>query len=328
MKGAPPKACSIDTPTVSVVVGVRDGGEHLEPSLSSILGQTGVALELIVVDDGSRDDTASALEALARTDPRVRVVHQEAAGLTRALIRGCAAARGEFIARHDADDISLSDRLRLQADLLRGDPLLGFVSCWSRAIGPRDETLWELTPPGGTEEATRRLVDELGGPIHGSVMMRRAHYEEVGGYRPEFYFAQDSDLWLRLVERGRFALVDRLGYEFRVSESSLTARYRRAQRRLGQLSRECFHARRAGRPEKALIERASALRPKAGDASRRGSRFAGSYFIGRSLLARRDVRAGTYLREAARLRPLDPRVWLSLAQLALIRFQSGRAGRR
>src|SRR5438445_3821400 len=88
-------------PEVSVVMGVYNGASHLAATLDSILSQDGVELEFIVVNDGSTDESAEILNCYASRDSRVRVIHQDRAGLTRALISGCDAARGEFIARQD-----------------------------------------------------------------------------------------------------------------------------------------------------------------------------------------------------------------------------------
>jgi glycosyltransferase involved in cell wall biosynthesis len=99
-------------PRISVVTSVYNGERYLRESLESVLSQEGVDLELIVVDDGSEDSTPEILADSATRDPRLRVLTQENRGLTVALIRGCAEARGEFIARHDLDDLSLPGRLR------------------------------------------------------------------------------------------------------------------------------------------------------------------------------------------------------------------------
>ena len=103
---------------ISVVMSVHNGGSDLADTMNSILSQERVQLEFIVVNDGSTDQTGQILDEYMRRDNRVRVIHQENTGLTRALIRGCAAATGEFIARQDAGDRSLPGRLRLQADTL------------------------------------------------------------------------------------------------------------------------------------------------------------------------------------------------------------------
>jgi glycosyltransferase involved in cell wall biosynthesis len=304
----------VTAPLVSVVTGVYNGGPDLRPSLESVLDQRGVEFELIVVDDGSTDDTPALLDELARRDPRVRAVRQENQGLTRALIRGCAEARGEFIARHDGDDLSLPGRLERQARRLQGDPSLCLVSCWARARGPGDELLLEICRTAEPATATERLLNRYEGPPHhGSVMFRRSCYEHVGGYRAEFYFAQDSDLWLRLGEVGRLAYEQDFLYSFRVGEESISSRWRAVQHALGELAHECQAARRAERPEAELLRRAAVLRP--GLAPRaRPDPAAGAYFIGRCLLARRDPRARRYFRKALARRPWSLKVWVSLLQ--------------
>jgi len=83
---------------------VYNGGTALAATLDSVLAQEGVAFEFIVVDDGSTDGSGALLDDHAQRDERLRVIHQDNRGLTRALIRGCAAARGPFIARQDAGD--------------------------------------------------------------------------------------------------------------------------------------------------------------------------------------------------------------------------------
>src|SRR5207248_4935406 len=93
-------------PQVSVLLAVYNGDRHLEESLRSVLNQSFADLELIVVDDGSTDRTAEILAAVQRVDPRVVVVRQENRGLTASLVRAVSVARGEYLARQDADDIS------------------------------------------------------------------------------------------------------------------------------------------------------------------------------------------------------------------------------
>src|SRR5713101_2694160 len=112
----------VTSPLISVVTAV-DRRQYLESSLASVLTQTNVELELVVVDDASVDGAAEVLARLADRDPRVRVLRQpQRRGLTEALIVGCTAARGPFIARHDSDDLSLPLRLERQLELLVSHP--------------------------------------------------------------------------------------------------------------------------------------------------------------------------------------------------------------
>src|SRR5262245_12696845 len=99
---------------VSVVMSVYNGASSLSVTMNSVLSQAGVDLEFVIVNDGSTDGTGEILDDYALSDSRVRVIHQKNTGLTGALILGCAAATGEFIARQDVGDTSLPGRLAFQ----------------------------------------------------------------------------------------------------------------------------------------------------------------------------------------------------------------------
>src|SRR6266481_2760124 len=122
-------------PTVSIVMPVRNAAVTLSVALESVSGQTFADWELLVVDDGSKDETAGILASATRADPRIRVLCQAAFGIVEALQRGCAAARGEFIARMDADDRIPPDRLLRQLEFFVCHPQLGVVSCRVRHGG-------------------------------------------------------------------------------------------------------------------------------------------------------------------------------------------------
>jgi glycosyltransferase involved in cell wall biosynthesis len=302
------------TPEVSVVVSVYNGHRHLSASLESILRQESVNLELIVVDDGSTDSTWSILRELAELDNSVRLIHQSNRGLTEALIRGCAAARAELIARHDADDVSLQNRLSKQLHILRSHPQVSLVSCWAVALGPEGEVLFETKRPSDAAEATELLRGRRQGPsAHGSVMFRRLDYERVGGYRSQFYFAQDSDLWLRLTERAQIAYVPETLYAYRVSAASISSSYRSMQNAFGELGHLCQRARKAGESEEPFLCQAVAL-ARARTTSAAPNPVAGEYFIGRCLVSRGDRRARRYLAKVLKTRPWSLGAWAGLCR--------------
>lgn len=304
----------IPNPHISVVMSVYNGARYLRKSVESILGQPGVEFEFITVNDGSTDESASILEEYARIDPRVRVIHQENAGLTRALIRGCAEARGELIARQDADDISLPGKLRAQADLLlRSSPDAVMASCWTQYIGPEDEILLECCPAADAETATRLMIDGIQGPpAHGTVMVRRDVYERVGGYRWEFYYGQDSDLWLRLLEHGRMTYVPEILYQARFAASSISCRSRQIQREFGRCGRLAQRYRQEGRSEAMVLKETAELHLRARTNSGSISLTDGNYFIGSCLKKRRDRRANEYLWRVVREKPFHVRAWWQL----------------
>ena len=312
---------SSETPEVSVVMAVHNDARYVRECIRDLLQQQGVTLEIIVIDDGSSDATPEILHAMAAEDPRLCVSTQKNLGLTRSLIRGCAMARGDFIARQDADDHSFPDRLRIQAAVLRSDPTLSFVSSWAELIGPEDEPLLLQKRPADPEAATHLLVNQRTGPPgHGSVMMRRSAFESVGGYREKFYFAQDSDLWLRLAMVGRLAYVQRVLYRYRVSADSISGRLHQQKLPYAQLIDELHAARVRGEDDRELLQQA--VLPERNDsATATVSSHQTNYFIGRCLVARRDPRARTYLRLAMRGDRRNVRAWIvgTIAEL-LARF--------
>lgn len=300
---------------VSVVVGVFNGASVLENALETVVSQPGIGMELVVVDDGSTDGSTDALQRYARTDFRVRLVRQENRGLTSALIRGCALARGEYIARQDVGDVSLPGRLRRQRECLEVRPGAVFVSCGTRVVGPAGEHLYDVLPDEAEVTAALRSLDpgKLRGPAHhGSVMFRRAAYEKVGGYRPEFYFAQDLDLWVRLAEVGDHAVVPEILYQALVAPGSISGTYRREQLALTRLIAESARQRRAAASDADVLARAAGIRPSGPPRAGRLARSRALYFIGACLGRRRDPAAARYFLEAVRENPLHLKAWCRL----------------
>jgi len=316
---------------VSVVMSVCNGGRRLRQSVESILNQQDLEFEFVIVNDGSTDDTPEILEDYAAREERLRVIHQGNEGLTLSLIRGCRQARGQYIARQDADDISMPGRLKRLAARLDSDGKLAFASSWAEIIAPEGEVFAQITRPADPERATHQLLNErVGPPAHGTVMFRREAYEKVGGYRPGFYYGQDSDLWLRLAQVGLIAYEQAYLYRFCYSPASISAAQRDLQKEFGRIGRACLDARRKGESEAELLGEASRLRERirlSGNERPGGRRrlAAGHYFIGSGLRARGDRRAAKYFRQAIRAYPLHWRAWLRFVTSLLT--TAGGAGR-
>jgi glycosyltransferase involved in cell wall biosynthesis len=308
---------------ISVVIGIYNGREIIRPTLDSLFAQEDASFEIVVVDDGSTDGTADLLDRTAESDSRLRVIRQSHAGLTAALRRGCAAAEGIYIARQDAGDLSQPRRLVLQKKALDAAPDVVFASCWTQYVAPEGEELWIDRDAVAADEAVA-LIDlsrewgVIGGPTHhGSVMMRRADYEAAGGYREEFYFGQDWDLWFRLAERGRFQIVGSVLYTARIAPNSISTVSREPQMQLAQLSLAALRARAEGKDEQAILARAREIRPLA--QLPKSSRAEGLYFIGEALRRRGNAAARRYLRDAIAARPWMLRAWLRWMQSAVLR---------
>ena len=303
-------------PDISVVMGVYNNADTLPAALDSILSQEGVALEFIVVDDGSTDGSAAILDAAAKKDVRLKVVHKQNEGLTRALIDGCALAAAPWIARQDADDVSLPGRLTAQLARARQADAPVLVGCGSRTLAPAGEILAEFHPPAESAAAAQRVLEE-GQAIapHGAIFFRRDAYEKTGGYRAAFFYAQDIDLTTRLAELGPVAGVSRILFEYRLSPSAITARHGKDQRAFYRLIRRGRGLRRQGRPEQSLLAEADRLSRKClARQGRRRNLFEFHYFIGAYLLKQNHPHARGYLEKAIQSRPWSPKAWIRWLQ--------------
>ena len=189
-------------PAVSVLMAVRDGAPWVAEAVASVLGQTAGDLELIVIDDGSTDATP---ELLARVrDARLRVDRRAAAGLTPSLNRGLALARAPLVARLDADDLALPERLARQGAFLAAHPEVGLLGGGVRELDADGREVAVRVPP--TLDAPLRAALIRRNPFaHSAVMVRRALVERVGGYDESVPVAQDYDLWMRLSRVTRLA---------------------------------------------------------------------------------------------------------------------------
>ncbi len=182
-------------PAVSVLMAVKDGAPWVREAVQSVLSQTEPDLELIVIDDGSTDATPALLDAVR--DPRLRVHRQESRGLTAALNRALGLARAPLVARLDADDVALPERLARQRAHLDAHPEVGLLGTAAREVDEAGREVRLVRPPTD-DGAIRRALIRANPFVHSSVMLRRALCEAVGGYDERLPVAQDYDLWMRL----------------------------------------------------------------------------------------------------------------------------------
>ncbi len=226
----------MNAPVVSVIMPVFNGEHYLDQAIASVLAQTLADFELIVVDDGSTDQTPAILGRCAKNDARVRIVSRPNTGIVGALNDGIAVARGEFLARMDADDLCEPERFAKQVDYLCAHPECVILGTQVLRIDPGDLPIGPEDQPLDHEAILARLLEGGAGTlIHPSVMMRRAAVEAVGRYRLEFQWVEDYDLFLRLAEHGRLAnLPDRL-LRYRLHFESVNMKRRETQAQLAQL---------------------------------------------------------------------------------------------
>ncbi len=187
---------------MSVLLAVWNGEPWVAKAVASVLGQTDGDLELIVMDDGSSDATPDRLAAV--TDPRLRVQRQARAGLTRALNRALGLARGELVARLDADDVALPERFARQRAFLAEHPGVGLLGTAALEVDPAGTPVRVVRPPAD-DAAIRGVLIRPDPIVHSLVMVRRHLLAGAGGYDESLAVAQDYDLWMRLARLTRLA---------------------------------------------------------------------------------------------------------------------------
>lgn len=236
---------------VSVIVGYYKRRAVLGKTIDSLMSQSFRDFEIIVFDDASKDGTAEALAELSTKydDARFRYrVHEKNRGFVNGLVDAISDARGEYIAIQGSGDVSLPRRLEYQVALLDGNPDVGLVGSWYRSIKEETNDVQTVRPNANDVELSDLMQRNYF--THGEVMFRRSVYERAGGYRREFKYVQDLDLWLRMRRFARFATVQEILYERYIRTDGVTSnlekfteqvRYPVLARRLARMSAEEQH---------------------------------------------------------------------------------------
>ena len=227
---------------------VRNGMPFLPAALRSVLEQTFANLDVLVIDDGSTDGTATFLSRVE--DSRLRVITTEGRGLVAALNLAIASARGTLVARQDADDLSLPERIATQVAHLTDHRDLALVACVADFI---DECGRPVTTPQTSErlrlqreavlpQRLRELLPLTCCIVHGSVMARTDVLIAAEGYRESHGSAEDYDLWLRLLAGHELAMMPDVLYRHRIHSSQVSERFKHERLR-GTLRTKLEHLR-------------------------------------------------------------------------------------
>lgn len=227
---------------VSAVMSVFNGERFLAEVIESVLCQTYEDFRFIIVDDGSTDRSEQIIRGYK--DPRIRLIKlKENVGLPAALNRGIKLSDAQYIARVDADDPSFPDRFEKQVRFLDTHPDILVVGGAVVVVSEAGRRLCVLRHPCAPEEIQEAL-SKHNCIFHSAAMMRRSAFEKVGGYREQFLYAQDGDLWLRMSECGSLANLEEVIVRrtFRVDSPSLGRWY--IQKMFSDAARELAEQRR------------------------------------------------------------------------------------
>ena len=217
---------STELPYISALLPSKNGERYLSRLIPRILLMLGENDELLVVNDGSTDNSSLILADLAKSDTRLKIVTTVGVGLVTALNLGIAEAKNPWVARFDVDDEYPLNRINLQRKLIE-DNIVAIFSDYSftTSVGVSLGTL----PSAITSNPTKLSLVSSQRTPHPVALLNRASVLSVGGYRVEDFPAEDLGLWFRLLERGRFLSVPKVLLSYRLSGSSISSSNRKEQ---------------------------------------------------------------------------------------------------
>jgi len=190
-------------PKVVVISPYYNREQFVKRTMESLIDQTYSDFQAIFVDDGSTDRTFETMEKFA--SGRVTCRTQQNTGFTNTMINTIAETDSEFIAVQGSGDVSHPRRLEKQVGLLESDPDVVLIGCHRRAVSEVNGEIRHIRPQLEADQLAQVMAEN---PFsQGEIVMRRAAYEKAGGYRAFFKFRQDLDLWLRMANIGKFAIL-------------------------------------------------------------------------------------------------------------------------
>ena len=215
---------------ISVIMSVHNGEKYIEESVKSILNQTYKNYEFLIIDDASTDKTFQILKKFVKKNKKIKIFKNfKRLGLTKSLIKLIAKARGKFIARLDADDISLKNRLKIQKNWLTKSNSNALIGSSAFKINENSEIIGKFNLENLDHD---KLIDKLlfkNYFLHSTVMFRKEFYEKSGGYNSKYIFAQDYDLWCKISKIGRIKNLDMNLVSLRIHPKSISIINRKKQ---------------------------------------------------------------------------------------------------
>ena len=217
-----------DMEKVTILMPVYNGEKYLQAAIDSILNQSYTNFELLIINDGSTDTSQSIIDGYS--DSRINCIQQENIGVAKTLNKGLSLINTKYLRRHDADDISESNMLKEQMKFLHENPEIKFVSTSCAFMTESGKVAYNYTQPKAqlfTDNKDYTLVNhDMFNPyspiVHGTVLGPTAIFKEMGGYREEFLTSEDNDLWLRIIEKHKFAVLRHPYYYLRLNPTSAT----------------------------------------------------------------------------------------------------------
>lgn len=245
--------------TISIVMSVYNTEKHVGSAILSIIKQTFTDWELVVVDDGSSDNSVKILEEFASVDKRINLLkNNENKGLSYSLNYGISMAKSDLICRMDADDICNLNRLQLQYQYMVDHPDVDLLSGWYVEIDEFNNIIGAPHCPEELNNDSVKLKETLikyNVLVHPATIFKKDIFMKVKGYRTIFKGAVDYDLWLRMSEVGKIARTSDVVLFYRRHKDSVTIKNNPFVELYANLARKCYQIRSRGLPDEPFIER-------------------------------------------------------------------------
>lgn len=209
-------------PKVSVVMSCYNASKYLAEAVESVVSQTLDDLEIVLVDDGSKDNTLDIINRYSEKDARIVVISKHNTGLTDSLNIGIARCRAKWIARLDADDVAMPTRLEEQISYVQQHPDVVLLGAGFIEIDENGRHVKVQSYPSRHDTLVRYLRTGRRCFPHSSVLFRKDIVSEVGAYRPRILCAEDTDLWLRLSEVGHVGCINKALVKIRKHEDQIS----------------------------------------------------------------------------------------------------------
>jgi glycosyltransferase involved in cell wall biosynthesis len=211
---------NINNPKVTVLMPAYNAGKYICEAITSVLEQSFTDFELLIINDGSTDDTEKMIRSF--NDPRIVIINQENNGIASALNMGLNIARANYIARFDADDICYPDRLKIQYDFITTYPQYSVIGSAADYVDADGHFIFTHHPVAHLDEEIQQLKYSVCPFIHSSVIYKKELILNIGGYNEHAYTYEDHFLWVNILTHAKACNLSQSLIKVRLNPESVT----------------------------------------------------------------------------------------------------------
>jgi len=214
---------------ISVVMPLYNGEKYILEAVESVLNQTCKEFELIIVDDGSTDNSVKIVKSFK--DERIKLIESKHAGIVEALNLGIRISQGEYIIRADADDVSELNRFEILLNYMEANKDISITGSWATTMNKNGEKIGTLEFPPITHAEIKRYTLRYCPFIHPSLIIKKKTLDEVGYYK-NFRYVEDYELWTRVLQKNKAHNVPQYLVKYRIHDDQITKKKNLTLRRL------------------------------------------------------------------------------------------------